>query len=93
MQIVIDMDDHEYTEIKEDAEKFRSKNMIVPSLYKVIESGISLPEGHGRLLILDEKLVRKYFTSFSFSCQKWISEVGISNAALKVIEADKEVEK
>jgi len=54
-----------------------------------IANGTVLPKGHGRLLILDEKLVRKYFTSFSFSCQKWISEVGISNATWRIIEADK----
>ena len=64
-----------------------------PSALQVcVLQGIVLRKGHGRLLILDEKLGKKYFTSFSFSCQKWISEVGISNAILKVIEADREVE-
>lgn len=64
-----------------------------PSALQVcVLQGTVFPKGHGRLLILDEKLVKKYFTSFSFSCQKWISEVGISNAILKIIKADKEVE-
>ena len=62
------------------------------SYYYNIASGIVLPKGHGRLFILDEELTKKFFTSFSFSCQKWISEVGISNATLKVIESDKEIE-
>jgi len=91
MKIIIDIDDKEYNEIKEDAEKFRSKGMVVPYLYKVIESGIVLPKGHGRLFILDETKAKRYFTNFSFSLQDWISEVGISNATIKVIEADKEV--
>lgn len=55
-----------------------------------VELVIKLPKGHGRLFILDEESLKEFFTSFSFSCQKWISEVGISNATLKVIEADKE---
>jgi len=54
-----------------------------------VRNGTVLPKGHGRLFILDEELAKKFFASFSFSCQKWISEVGISNATLKVIEADK----
>lgn len=45
MQIVIDIDDCEYEEIKKDIEKFRSKGMVVPYLYKVIESGTPLPKG------------------------------------------------
>ena len=53
-----------------------------------IMDGIVLPKGHGRLLILDEESVKRFFVPFGFSCQKWISEVGISNATLKVIEAD-----
>jgi len=90
MKMVIDIDDNEYTEIKEDAEKFKNKGMVVPYLYKVIESGTPLPKGHGRLFILDEEKAKKYFTKFSFSLQDWISEVDISKATIKVIEADKE---
>lgn len=90
MKLIIDIDEHEYNEIKEDTEIFRNKDMVVPHLYKVIESGIPLPKGHGRLFILDEEKAKKYFTKFSFSSQDWISDVGISNATWKVIEADKE---
>ena len=57
---------------------------------KAIANGILLPEGHGRLFILDEEVAKKYFTKFSFSVQDWISEVGISEATLKIIESDKE---
>ena len=47
MQIVIDINDCEYDEIKRDAENFRNKGMVVPYLYKVITSGTPLPNiGH-----------------------------------------------
>lgn len=88
MKLIIDIDDNEYTEIKEDAEIFRNKDISVPHLYKVIESGTPLPKEHGRLFILDEEKAKNFFTKFSFSLQDWISEVGISNATIKVIEAD-----
>ena len=65
---------------------------VCDELMKAIDNGVLLPENHGRLFILDEELAKKYFTEFSFSCKKWISEVGISNATLKVIEADKDGE-
>lgn len=56
IDIVITIDDCKYEEIKEDAEKFRSKRMVVPYLYKVIESGTPLPKGHGRLIDADAVL-------------------------------------
>ena len=56
MDLVITIDDCKYEEIKEDAEKFRSKGMVVPYLYKVIESGTPLPKGHGRLIDADAVL-------------------------------------
>lgn len=58
MKIVIDVDEHEYTEIKEDAEMFRNRGIVVPYLYKAIESGIVLPKGHGRLVDA-EKIARE----------------------------------
>ena len=64
-------------------------NLIVT---KAIFNGIPLSKGHGRLIILDEAKVMEHFTSFSFSFQSWISEVGISMSTLKIIEADKEAE-
>ncbi len=53
MNIMISIDDREYKQIKEDAEKFRSKGMVVPSLYKIIESGMPLPEEYGDLVDRD----------------------------------------
>lgn len=59
---------------------------------KAFKNSVIFPKGHGRLFILDEEKAKKYFTKFSFSLQDWISEIGISNATIKVIEADKESE-
>ena len=84
MQIVIDIDDHKYTQIKEDAEKFRSKGMVVPHLYKVIESGVSLPKGHGRLIDADA-LNRK-----DVNCAN--VPMNFIDTAPTIIEADKEYE-
>lgn len=67
------------------------KHYLVACGY-AIRHGTVLPKGHGRLLILDEEKVKERFTNFSFSVQDWISEVGISEATLKVIEADTESE-
>ena len=74
----------ELLEYKEGEEKEEKINMEDAELV------IKLPKGHGRLFILDEEKAKKYFAKFSFSVQDWISEVGISNATIKVIEADKE---
>jgi len=52
MHLMIDIDDREYAEIKEDIKFFRDKNMVVPHLYKVIESGLPLPKDHGKIVDL-----------------------------------------
>lgn len=57
-----------------------------------IKKGKSLPKGHGRLIILSEDAVKREQTPLSFSCQSWISEVGLSTATVAIIEADKESE-
>lgn len=59
-----------------------------PDLYKAIDNGTPLPKGHGRLIILSEDAVKREQTPLRFSCQNWISEVGLSNAAVAIIEAD-----
>lgn len=40
--MIINIEDRAYAEIKEDTEKFRSNGMVIPYLYKVIESGIPI---------------------------------------------------
>lgn len=89
IEVVIKMPKEDYMFIKTMVEN----GYETPSSYYYnIASGIVLPKGHGRLFILDEKVAKKYLTKFSFSLQDWISEVGISEATLKVIEADKDDE-
>ena len=89
MQIVIDIPKFIYDMTKAQKKVIDADVKIVG---KAIVEGTVLPKGHGRLFILDEKVAKKYLTKFSFSLQDWISEVGISEATLKVIEADKESE-
>ena len=43
-------------------------------------------------MILSEDAVKREQTPLSFSCQNWISEVGLSNATEAIIEADTESE-
>ena len=89
MQIVIDIPKFIYDMTKAQKKVIDADVKIVG---KAIVEGTVLPKGHGRLFILDEKVAKKYLTKFSFSLQDWISEVGISEATLKVIEADKDGE-
>ena len=91
MKIIIDIPDDDYEFIKEQVNMGYCNNVrqINNRLYHFVANGTVLPEGHGRLFILDEAKAKNYLTNFSFSSQSWISEVGISEATLKVIEADK----
>lgn len=87
MQIVIDMPEDVYNYIKANGAR-------IPyyKLTDAIKNGILLPKEHGRLMILSEDVVKREQASFSFSCQDWISEVGLSNATVAIIEADSESE-
>lgn len=92
MKLIIDIDDHEYTEIKEDAEIFRNKDMIVPHLYKVIESGIPLPKGHGRIGDLDElhHTFKEICNAYSINNLSFMSDMDMNfDLAPIIIEADK----
>ncbi len=60
------------------------------NLYNAVANGTQLPKGHGRLLILSEDAVKRELTHLGFSCQSWISDVGLSDATVAIIEADKE---
>ncbi len=84
MKLVIDIPKELYTNI------LATWKDIHPQMHSILKNGTPLPKGHGRLFILDEARAKEYFTNFSFSIQKWISEVDISKATLTVIEADKE---
>lgn len=66
------------------------KSMCEAYVSQAIINGTPLPKGHGRLIILSEDKLKENLLNFDFSCQKWISEVDISNATVAIIEADKE---
>ncbi len=94
MQLVIEIveiDDNEYIGIKEYPNNITSY-LVTIHLYDMVRNGTPLPKGHGRLIILSEDAVKREQTPLSFSCQNWISEVGLSNATVAIIEADKEEE-
>jgi hypothetical protein len=86
MQIVIDIPKEMYNDIKSGKDGYSNY------VHTAVRKGTPLPKGHGRLIILSEDAIKREQTSLSFSCQNWISEVGLSNATVAVIEADEESE-
>ena len=85
MQIVIEIPEDDYR-------KAQDGRASVSMMQKAIKNGTPLPKGHRKLIILSEDAVKREQISFSFSSQNWISEVGLSNAIVAIIEADKESE-
>ena len=88
MQIVIDIPEEQYVTLNAKSQDEVLTVVDHALLIKAIKDGTPLPKGHGRLIILSEDTVKRQQTSFSFSCQKWVSEVGLSNATLAIIAAD-----
>ena len=89
MQIVIEIPEAEYIATK----LLVQRHNIGSANDRVIASGTPLPEHHGRLLILDERIVERNLVSLNTPtsfCNKWLSEVGISNSVVKIIPATKE---
>lgn len=86
MQIVIDIPHEHYHRAKE----YFDIDNIYHDVIKAVGKGIPLPKGHGRLMILSEDKVKANLMNLSFSCSKWISEVGLSDATLKILEAEME---
>lgn len=43
---------------------------------------------YGRLIILSEDKLKEVQHKLVFSCQKWISEVDLSNAIVAIIDSD-----
>jgi len=85
MKVVVDIPYWLYDAMQEHREPIYSQ-----SLGEAVRDGvpIRIQKGHGRLIILSEDVVKKEYTSFGFSCQSWISDVGLSNATVAIIEAD-----
>ena len=88
MQIVIDISEERFRDIQRIAEVQRESNHF-KTAEQIIAKGTPLPKGHGKLIILSEDAVKREQMSLRFSCQNWISEVGLSNATVAIIEADK----
>lgn len=84
MKLIIDIPEGDYNFVKRQV-----VDGITNPLKICIANGIPLPKGHGRLIILSQDAVKKEYTSLGYSCQSWISEVGLSNATVAIIE-DKE---
>lgn len=87
MKVVIEISEAMYN----DANILMAKDL--PELKKIIANGIPLPKGCRRLIILSESVMKGERIHLSFSCQKWISEMGLSKATVAIIEAGKKVEK
>lgn len=88
MKVMVDIPGWLYYAIQEHREPIYSQ-----SLGEAVRDGVTIriPKGHGRLLILSEDAVKREYTSLGSSCQSWISDVGLSNATIAIIEADSEV--
>lgn len=84
MQIVITIDDKDYNDIITDSP--RNLNHYE----RLIVNGTPLSKGHGRLMILSEDKLKENLINSDFSCQKWISEVDLSNTTVTILDADKE---
>lgn len=91
MKLVVEIDEETYKDIKKGKVYSSIRDVPLESV-NAIANGTQLPKGNGRLMILSEDAVKREQTPLRFSCQNWISEVGLSNATVAIIEADKESE-
>ena len=64
IELVIKMSEEYYKSIKDDSKEFLSKGHKVPSLYEIVNKGIPLPKGHGRLVDADAILVDPYGNTY-----------------------------
>lgn len=87
MQIVIDIPNYDYRQIK----KYYEKNDIVEATYSYIYHGIPLPKGHGRLIDVSDIEWAKHREERNYIDYDVIDWDDIVNAPT-IIEADKESE-
>lgn len=90
MKIVIDIKEEIFEELTKYDKPVPSGNRLYDSVLLSIYNSAPLPENYGRLIILSEDKLKENQINLDFSCQKWISEVGLSNATVAIIEAVKE---
>lgn len=86
MKIVIDIDGEDCKRIQDISDVF---NSLTSRAYSAIRKGTPLPKVRGRLLILSENRLKENQINLDWSCQKWISEVGLSNATVAIIKEAK----
>lgn len=84
MQIVIDIPEFALEAIQRYG-LTECKPMLVENVSNAIKAGTPLPEHHDRLIIISEDRLKENQINLDFSCQKWISEVGLSNATVAII--------
>ena len=94
MRLVIDIPEEYRAMFENDKCKYMFDTLATNDfgywLRKGFENGTPLPEHYGRLLMLDEERVNANSMKVGdWSCQKWISEVGISNSVVAIIPATK----
>lgn len=87
MKLIIDIDEDVRVAITRIG-LLRISDEMQKEVDRAIQKGTPLPKGHGRLMILPEDAVKREQHIVSFSRQKWISEIGLSNATVAIIEAD-----
>lgn len=88
MKLIIDIDEKVLNKLPE----AELGSNVIEDVLEAVENGTILSKDQGRLIILSEDAVKREQYAMSFSCQNWISEVGLSNATVAIIEADKETD-
>ena len=84
MRVLVDVPNWLYDAMQEHREPVYSQ-----SLGDAVRDGISFPRRYGTLMILSEDKLKENQINLDSSCQKWISEVGLSNATVAIIKADR----
>ena len=87
MQIVIDIDENVFTRLFDNGDEYVAD---MRRACVAIRNGTPLPKGHGRLMILSEDAIKENLINLDCSCQKWISEISLSNATVAIIETESE---
>ena len=88
MKLIIDIPEEEYELVRHGNKSYKTEL----ELMNAVAYGTPLPEHHGRLMVLSVAKMKENQINLDFSCQKWISEVGLSYATVAILETDKEGE-
>jgi len=91
MQIVIDIPEEIYMDIKEEVRTKVNTFEHIPFLHEIISVGTQLPKGHGRLIDAD-KVVAEAKERMKYPANHQYMECVIAHMGLAptIIEADKE---